>query len=96
MPGEGPADAMSFSPDGTLLVAANHDGSVEIWDTAAGRRAARFAAGRAHPVALVIDSDNDRFAIAYEDGYVQVATTEGAMLTGFQASSEIRLRIGIP
>jgi WD40 repeat protein len=67
---DGPARAVSFSPDGAFLASGGDDWSVRLWQTKAGQEfGTRYATLRGHtgPVAAVAFSPDGKVASAGED-----------------------------
>jgi hypothetical protein len=76
-------NSVAFSPDGTWLASAGHDGTVKVWHVATGREALDLQ-GHTGPVRRVTFSrDGARLASASDDGTVRVweAATGQELLT---------------
>src|SRR4030042_5283036 len=63
--------AVSFSPDGCLLITATRDGGIKIWDAASGKEKASFSHGSAVNV-LSISPDGKLLATMGEVGRVRL------------------------
>lgn len=69
-----PIGALSFSPDGRLLVAADYAGNVTRWESQGGKRLPVFsdAHGGEKIGAIAFTSDSRSFATGAEDGSIQL------------------------
>jgi WD40 repeat protein len=76
---DGQADAVAWSPDGTRLVSAAQDGSVQIWDpSGADDPVVLLSGGARQTTAVAWSPDGTRVASAGRDGSVQICHPSGA------------------
>ncbi len=86
--GQGLLFGVAPSPDGRLAATAGGDGSVVVWDLAAGRRMAKVRAHRDEVRAVAFSPDGQRIATAAVDGEIAV----GAPRAGGARDVVARLR----
>jgi WD40 repeat protein len=68
-----PVDAVAFSPDGQLVVAASRDGGVRVWRARSGELQSQFNAGHRKIFAVEFDRTSRRVLAAGASGAVVVA-----------------------
>jgi len=69
---EQPVAAMTLSPDGGLVAAADDEGSVHFRETMTGREIASLSGLSSRPIALAFSPDGGRFAAFTEDCVIEV------------------------
>src|SRR4029078_9846202 len=66
------AHDMIFSQDGSLILTANDDGQVRMWDAVTGLQRGTLPIGKGAVRALAISRDGSRLATRNDDGTVRV------------------------
>jgi hypothetical protein len=69
---DGPVLAVSASADGTRAVTGGHDGTVRVWDLAAGREQAQLTGHNGPVLAVSASADGTRAVTGGRDGTVRV------------------------
>jgi RNA polymerase sigma factor (sigma-70 family) len=67
----------AFAADGRTLVTASADGTLIVWDPAAGKEVRRWATGLTYPMALAVSPDGKSAALARESAVRLIDLTTG-------------------
>ncbi|MEZ6097087.1 MAG: protein kinase [Pirellulaceae bacterium] len=60
-------DGVAYTPDGSQMVSASHDGTVRLWDTSTGLEINRINLEDERPVSIAISRDGSRVATASDE-----------------------------
>jgi WD40 repeat protein len=84
--------AVTFSPDGAMLVSAGNDGTVRLWDPAAGRQTGVLEGHAGRVRAVAFSSDGTMLASAGDDGMVRLWDPAACRQTGVLEGHAGRVR----
>ena len=87
---QGGATAVAFSPDGSLLAGAYGDGSVRVWDPAAGQpngQLLQAGSSSANRLTAVAFGPGGKLAGGYADGTVRLWTVPGTKSGGLSSGT---------
>lgn len=83
LPKNGPGDNVirdiAFSADSRYLIAASHDGVVEIWDVASWTVVRVLYSPHGEAWSLAVSADGDKFAVGYASGHIEIHRWEDAV-----------------
>ena len=68
--------SVAFSPDGSRIVTANHDGTVSVWNAKTGEKLNRLKGHSKVVSGVAFSSDGTRMATASWDGSIKIWNTQ--------------------
>lgn len=67
-----PVRSLAISRDGSRLLSGSEDGTVRLWDTAAGKEVLRLAIGGTQVTSVRFSPDQDRAVVGYGDNRIRI------------------------